>query len=300
MSRVTVLGYVLAVTLGASFPVTAQDTASIQKKLVEDYPLTQPTAAFDDIVTAGAVVVLEKGPLMMVAVSSSVNPYASTYKNGKLQSSGAKAKAFGDKLSHIPGFGSIPGASQAANAPSTRTFVTGEKMWVTKIDTRADAVVVDLFTDAYSDVRYKTTVTFPYPTKGTIPSVDDVEKLVGEVFKVQPAEDAKDAKDNGQQGGAAEAQGGPAKGGPGQGGAANGAAAPAATQQQAAEAPPPPIAPPPPPPADPKTVSVGQTPDQVVEALGQPEKKVKLNTKTIFYYKDMKVIFVNGKVTDVQ
>jgi hypothetical protein len=38
----------------------------------------------------------------------------------------------------------------------------------------------------------------------------------------------------------------------------------------------------------------------VVAILGQPSKVVKLGTKEIYYYPDMKVIFVSGKVTDVQ
>jgi len=67
-----------------------------------------------------------------------------------------------------------------------------------------------------------------------------------------------------------------------------------------AEAAPPPIAPPPPPPADPVEVSEGQTIDQVVAALGQPLKKAKVGTKDIYYYKDLKVTFVSGKVKDVQ
>ena len=42
------------------------------------------------------------------------------------------------------------------------------------------------------------------------------------------------------------------------------------------------------------------TPDQVTNALGKPDKIVKLTSKQIFIYKDMKVTFVNGKVSDVQ
>jgi hypothetical protein len=38
----------------------------------------------------------------------------------------------------------------------------------------------------------------------------------------------------------------------------------------------------------------------VVAALGQPVKKAKVGTKDIYYYKDLKVTFVNGKVKDVQ
>jgi len=74
-----------------------------------------------------------------------------------------------------------------------------------------------------------------------------------------------------------------------------------------AAAPPPPPAPmpeiaPPPPPADtpPPTIALGQTTDQVTAAFGQPQKIVKLGVKQIFYYKDMKVTFTNGKVSNVE
>jgi hypothetical protein len=64
------------------------------------------------------------------------------------------------------------------------------------------------------------------------------------------------------------------------------------------------IAPPPPPadapPAQPKTIALGQTKDMVVAILGQPTKAANLGTKEIYYYPDMKVIFVKGKVTDIQ
>jgi hypothetical protein len=59
---------------------------------------------------------------------------------------------------------------------------------------------------------------------------------------------------------------------------------------------------PPPPPADtpPPTVAVGQTKDQVTTAFGQPVKAAKIGAKEIFYYKDMKVTFTNGKVSNIQ
>ncbi len=50
----------------------------------------------------------------------------------------------------------------------------------------------------------------------------------------------------------------------------------------------------------PKTVELGQTPEQVEAILGKPEKIVKLDPKMIYIYKDMKIIFVDGKVADVQ
>jgi len=38
----------------------------------------------------------------------------------------------------------------------------------------------------------------------------------------------------------------------------------------------------------------------VTAAFGQPMKAVKLGVKEIFYYRDMKVIFTNGKVSNVE
>jgi hypothetical protein len=52
--------------------------------------------------------------------------------------------------------------------------------------------------------------------------------------------------------------------------------------------------------AQPASIQLGQTIDQVVAALGQPEKTVNLGSKQIYVYKDLKVTFVGGKVSDVQ
>src|ERR1700723_2725311 len=52
--------------------------------------------------------------------------------------------------------------------------------------------------------------------------------------------------------------------------------------------------------APPASIQLGQTVDQVTASFGPPEKIVNLGTKQIYVYKDIKVTFVNGKVTDVQ
>ena len=70
--------------------------------------------------------------------------------------------------------------------------------------------------------------------------------------------------------------------------------------RQAAMAEPPP---PPPPPSDApvtKTIEQGQTMEQVIAALGQPVKIVKLGSKQIYFYKDLKVTFTDSKVSDVE
>jgi len=74
-----------------------------------------------------------------------------------------------------------------------------------------------------------------------------------------------------------------------------------------AVAPPPPaqpqygdIAPPPPPPAPAPTISLGETKAEVTAAFGEPARKAVLGPKEIFVYKDMKVTFTNGKVSNVE
>ncbi|HEX4136395.1 MAG TPA: hypothetical protein VHY84_17405 [Bryobacteraceae bacterium] len=60
----------------------------------------------------------------------------------------------------------------------------------------------------------------------------------------------------------------------------------------------PPVAPPPPLPA---SVDLGQTREQVVSALGQPEKIANVGAnKQIYFFKNLKVTFVDGKVTDIE
>jgi hypothetical protein len=61
---------------------------------------------------------------------------------------------------------------------------------------------------------------------------------------------------------------------------------------------------PPPPPdvesAAPVRIELGQTIDQVTAVLGQPAKMVDVGSKKIFVYKDLKITFLDGKVSDVQ
>jgi hypothetical protein len=49
-----------------------------------------------------------------------------------------------------------------------------------------------------------------------------------------------------------------------------------------------------------KSVELGQSPEQVETILGRPDKIVNLGAKKIYVYKDMKIVFVDEKVSDVQ
>jgi hypothetical protein len=279
----------LSIAICPSIHAEDDAKAAIRTKLESQFPLTQPTADQTEIVTAGAVLVFSlKGSDVIMSPVSSTNFFQNTYKDGKITQN-----SFGKSLRALDKFNRLPGVPPAS-APATRTFVPGEKMWVTKIDVKDDGVVFELFTDAYSDVRYKATLKFPF-TKGLVPAPDQMEKLVSTVFKVQPSEDTNTTAQ----------QKGPASGGDRQQPPPSAAPPAPAAVSQAAE-PQAVIPPPPPPPADappaaPKTISVGQTIEQVVSAFGQPKRIAKVGAnKQIYYYEDMKVTFVDGKATDIQ
>jgi hypothetical protein len=52
--------------------------------------------------------------------------------------------------------------------------------------------------------------------------------------------------------------------------------------------------------AEPVNIEIGQTIDQVTAALGQPLHMATVGTKKIYSYKDMKITFKDGKVSDIQ
>jgi hypothetical protein len=270
----------------AGMAAQAGDPATlIQQKLVSQIKLTKAMADHTDIVTAGDVVVLNKDGLMMCS-SASTYAYANTYSNGVLAASQKNrvkdaAKSFG--LGHVPVFGSGVSATDAANnGCASRKFVAGEKFWVTGIAAHKDGIVVSTFSDPYNDVRFYGEIKFPF-AKGSVPPVDDFVKTVSEVITVQPAEGQGD---QGNQGGQGDQGSQPAPEA-----APEPAPAPAAMQT---------IAPPPPSDAPPPTIEIGQSKDQVIAGFGQPARVAKLGAKEIFYYKDMKVTFTNGKVSNVE
>jgi hypothetical protein len=121
----------------------------------------------------------------------------------------------------------------------------------------------------------KAIVVFQFP-KGSLgkASAGEVEDTIGQLLSISNDEGQQDqgAQQGGQQGG----QQGSQQAGQGQ---------PAAQEQ---------------PQPEPQTIQKGQTPDEVQGALGKPEKIVNLGAKQIYVYKDLKVTFLNGKVSDVQ
>ena len=275
----------MAALFALGMAAQAGDPATqIQAKLVSQLKLTKATADRSDIVTAGDVVVLQKDGLMMCSTASSY-AFSNTYANGDLSANynnrakdAAKsyAKAFGLSRFGLGGGASVTDA--ANNGCPSRKFVAGEKFWITGIVAQKDGILVSTFSDPFGDDRYYGEIKFPF-AKGTVPPVDDFVKTFAEVITVQPVDDSGS---QGDQGGQPAQEAAPA-------------AAPAAPAPMAAIAPPPPPADAPPP-----TIALGQTKSQVTAAFGQPVRMAKLGVKEIYYYKDMKVTFTNGKVSNVE
>jgi hypothetical protein len=168
---------------------------------------------------------------------------------------------------------------QKKGGVNTKFFTVGEKVYVTKVDVNVknekvtfSLVECDTCNNVQQPSGYKTQLVFQFD-KNFLESANasQVEDTIGQVLAI-------DTSSGGDQQQAANGQGG-------QGGGGQQQAAPAAAPEPA---------------APPVSIEVGQTPDQVKAALGDPQKIVKLGTKQIYVYKDLKITFTNGKVSDVQ
>jgi hypothetical protein len=270
----------------------------IKEKLGSEFKLTKITAAHDDIVTAGDVILLHKDGMMMCS-SDSAYAFSNTYQNGALGGN-LNNRASSSAANYLKGklFG---GASLKDSITSggctSRKFVSGEKFWITDIRIAKDnsGIIVSTFSDAYNNVRYYGEIKFLFPAKNNVPPVDTEVKAVEEVLTVAPSDDAKGNDAKKEDTAAPAAQGSADQAGKAPAPAADAAPPPAPTPM-AAIAPPPPAADAPPP-----TIKVGQTKDQVVAGFGQPVHTAQPSSiKEIYFYKDMKVTFVNGKVSNIE
>jgi hypothetical protein len=163
-------------------------------------------------------------------------------------------------------------------------MASGEKVYPQRIDVDVakdsvsmSIVACDTCNNTDPPTYNKAKVVFQFP-KGSLAkaSAGDVEDTIGQLLAI--SEDTGQQDQGGQQG----AQGGQDQ----QGGAQQQGGGQQQEQQQQQ--------------AEPAEVKLGMTTDQVEGALGKPDKKVTLGPKQIYIYKDMKVTFKDGKVSDVQ
>ena len=217
------------------------------------------------VVEAGTILDIKKGGILSVPYGDA--SVATKYQDGAVHS--PNALMMGAR-------GGLMG--KLGKQQTTQFFQVGTKVYPSKIAVNLpkDQVVIGVVAcDSCNNVSpttfYKADVVFQF-AKGTLAnaSPSQVEDTIAGLLAIEDSSD----QGNGQQGGN-DQQGNDQGGGGGQ------------AQQQA-------------PPPEPQQIEKGQTPDQVKAALGPPEKIVNLGPKKIFVYKDLKVTFLNGKVSDVQ
>ncbi len=177
MTAIRVLRACIVPVLLGMASIAAAQSSDLQKQLESTYPLTKATADSTDIVTAGAVLVLEKDNLQMCKVNLPI-PTHNYYKNGEITQGG-----FMSVLNKL-GNASLGGGSDAT---TTRKFVAGEKFWLTKVQVDNDGVSFQFLTDPLQDVRYHGLLKFPFP-KGQTPPTDQILATVAQVIKTDGAE----------------------------------------------------------------------------------------------------------------
>ncbi len=157
----------IALTIAMSISVNAQNTTIASKQQLESlYAVTTTTFDRSDIVTAGAVLTLNKNNLVMVPVNSA-NLFQNTYAQGRItQNSIGTVKNNIDLARRACAI--VRNCPPVPAGPVTRTFVAGEKMWVTRISVNDKNVVFELLTDPYDNVRYKARRS-PSPTPPAMP-----------------------------------------------------------------------------------------------------------------------------------
>jgi len=180
-----------------------------------------------------------------------------------------------------------------------RALSVNEKVYLLKAELNPDNVALTVQSCGDCDPKaidpahqpFRAKVTFKF-LKGALASTDfkHVQQTIDQVFKFPDA--------------AADTAAAPAAPPPAQPNTP--APPPPAPEQQQAPPPPPeqqqqfaPIAAPPPPPAEPRKIKLGMTLQEVKDSFGEPASIVDLDSKVIYMYKQYKVTFVNGKVSDV-
>jgi hypothetical protein len=226
------------------------------------------------VVEQGTILVVKKGGILGVPFSDQ-SIFATKYENGAVHSPNPMAsKALGFGLGKL-----------GRPAPTTQFFQANVKVYPSKlvVNLAKDQVIIGIVDcDSCNNVDpktfYKADVVFQFP-HGTLAntSPSQVEDAISGLLALDDSANSNDQGNNNQGG----QQGGNDQGN-NQGGGGGGQA-----QQQA-------------PPPDPVQIEKGQTIDQVKTAIGPPDKIINLGTKQIYVYKDIKVTFLNGKVSDVQ
>ncbi len=270
--RIEMAVLVVALVVVGITPGMVAAQVSLEDQLKAQYTLVKMGADSSGaaVVEAGTILVVKKGGILGVPYSDQ-SIFSTKYENGAVHSPNPVGqKVFGHFMSKI-----------GQQAPTTQFFQKDTKVYPSKlaVTLEKDQVVIgivacDSCNNTSPTTFYKADVVFQF-AKGTLAntSPSQVEDTIAGLLAI---DDSGGDQGGGQQGGNGNDQ----QGGNQQNGGGG----------QAQQAPPP----------EPQQIEKGQTPDQVKAALGAPDKIVNLGAKQIYVYKDLKVTFLNGKVSDVQ
>jgi hypothetical protein len=265
---------VLALLAALIFPASlaSAQAVSLQEQLLAQYKLVKMGADSNGaaVIEAGTILNIKKGGILSVPYAD--QPVATHYQDGAVHS--PSSLMMGAR-------GGIMG--KLGKQQTTSFFQTGTKVYPSKLNVNLpkdqveiSIVACDSCNNTSPTTFNKADVIFQFP-KGSLAttSVGQVEDTVGGLLAIDDSGSGDQAGGNNNNN---DAQANNQQGGGDQGGAP--------AQQQA--------------PPPPQQIEKGQTTDQVVAAIGQPDKIVNLGAKQIYVYKDIKVTFLNGKVSDVQ
>jgi hypothetical protein len=268
-TRFKVLLPALALMLTMALQARAQ-APTLQEQLAAQYKVVKmgsDTSGYA-VVDAGTLLEIKKGGILGVPYSDS-SILSTKYEGGTVHSPNTL-------LTKGIGFG----MKKFGKEQTTHLFAAGDKVYPSKIevdvnkdDVALTIVACDTCNKTDPPTYNKAKVVFQFP-KGSLAkaSAGDVEDTIGQLLSISEDTQQQD-QGGGQQQGDQGGQGGQQQ---------------AQQQQQQQQQP------------EPQTIEKGQTTDQVQSALGKPDKIVNLGSKQIYVYKDLKVTFVNGKVSDVQ
>jgi hypothetical protein len=271
--RKVAFGIISVLTVAASMTPAAAAQDTLVKALRQKYRLTEINAQ-GVAANPGTVLAIE-----VDGINAEPYPTMITFENAVVD---------GQVKQRSKGLGFLKSSNLQILQP-------GQKVYITKIndDTQgkedslkitiltSDAILATFTNGSYGGhyqtaKRYSTTLAFKEP-KGALTemSVDDASKMIEAVLSVSSADQVR-TRDAGTIARSCEPHCAVS--------ATTGAVIGGANTPQSA----------------PPTVALGQTPGQVTATMGAPTQIVDLGSKKIYKYPDMKIIFIDGKVSDVQ
>ena len=262
-------GAILPLSLANGQAVSLQEQLAAQYKLVK---MGSDTSGYS-VVEEGTLLAVQKGGLLGVPYSDKA-ALTNKYEGGTVHGPSGLMVSGKRRCSDIFLRPSRRDRRRNCSPRVTRYIRPRLKSSAEKDTVTMGIVSCDTCNKTDPPTYNKAAVVFVFP-KGSLAkaSAGDVEDTIGQLLAI-----SEDSQQQDQAGGDQNQQG---QGGQDQQGG---------QPQQAQQAPA----------AEPQTIEKGQTPDQVQGSLGKPDKIVNLGSKQIWVYKDLKVTFVNGKVSDVQ